>query len=220
MTSRIAHFADPRRWGIELFIAGVIVIFLFAGTASRNSRALFLTDGAPIAAKAFVATVPSLTTPQPGRGQTGIDSLALLRPTNAVGARRGPPGATAPGVPDLTSPTVGPTSDSFLGMPGATSSVLSTGIAGPPPSLALTPPGSSFVSRPASPIAGGPGATAPPANPPVTVDPNPPVTVDPVSAVPEPNTWAMMILGFFAIGAAVRSRAAKSAAGSLHLLSR
>jgi len=63
-----------------------------------------------------------------------------------------------------------------------------------------------------------PPVTPPPVNPPVTeppvkppVDP-PPVTPPgpggppPTSAVPEPATWAMMIIGFFGLGGAIRSQ--------------
>lgn len=220
MTSRIAFFADPGRWGTQLFFTGMIGIFLVAGSGPRHTRALFLTDGAPLAAKAFVATVPSLNSQRSDRGQDAVGSLAGARQANAVGSladarqanalgtRTGAPGTARPGVPDLIPLAVGPTSDSFIGAPGTAIAALSTGPGGGAPSIAPTSPGSSFVSPPPSPLAGAPSPTATPVNPTEPTQPTQPV--DPVSAVPEPNTWAMMILGFFAIGMAVRSRAAKN----------
>ncbi len=45
------------------------------------------------------------------------------------------------------------------------------------------------------------------------VTPEPPTVtppvIPPVSAVPEPATWAMMIIGFFGLGAAIRSNRAR-----------
>jgi len=49
---------------------------------------------------------------------------------------------------------------------------------------------------------GGGGGTPPGPGPVDPVDPTPPV----VPAVPEPSTWAMMILGFFLLGATLRAR--------------
>lgn len=54
---------------------------------------------------------------------------------------------------------------------------------------------------------GDPGVPGEPGNPGIPGTP-PPGLLDPpgVSPVPEPATWAMMLLGFFAIGAAMRRR--------------
>lgn len=52
-----------------------------------------------------------------------------------------------------------------------------------------------------------PGGGGPPgSSPPGLSDPLPP-TLPGVAAVPEPATWAMMILGFFGVGVALRRRA-------------
>lgn len=55
----------------------------------------------------------------------------------------------------------------------------------------------------------GPGSGPPPecCDPDPPVDPKPPV----VPAVPEPSTWAMMLLGFFMLGSALRARPRKVA---------
>ncbi len=55
--------------------------------------------------------------------------------------------------------------------------------------------------------------TEPPVIPPLTPEPPivPPTTpiIPPVSAVPEPATWAMLIIGFFGLGSAIRSKRAR-----------
>jgi hypothetical protein len=50
----------------------------------------------------------------------------------------------------------------------------------------------------------------PPPGPPPVAPPGPP-EVPPTSAVPEPATWAMMIIGFFGLGASIRSNRARAA---------
>lgn len=58
-------------------------------------------------------------------------------------------------------------------------------------------PGGGFIF----PGGGGGGVVVPPSPPPI-----PPVT----SAVPEPSTWALMLMGFWGIGASLRSRRSKA----------
>ena len=110
----------------------------------------------------------------------------------------------------------------------APSSTAYEALAGPPPSPPIAPPpeaplyaavGSPPV--PVTPVAGGGGGGGPPnlSNiplpggggggifaPPVITTATPEVPQTPVSAVPEPMTWTMMILGFALIGGAMRRR--------------
>ena len=85
----------------------------------------------------------------------------------------------------------------------------------PPPAAAeIIPPASLLASAPpgfsSGIIGGGGGFVAPPGSsaPPTSEVPPPPVT----SAVPEPGTWAMMLLGFAMIGSATRRRKIRAAA--------
>ncbi|MDZ4375263.1 MAG: PEPxxWA-CTERM sorting domain-containing protein, partial [Phenylobacterium sp.] len=77
------------------------------------------------------------------------------------------------------------------------------------PGMPFLPPGL-WPEEPGGPIDTSPPGfpppppTGPPTEPPV-VPPGPP-TEPPVTAVPEPGTWALMILGFGLIGARLRRR--------------
>jgi PEP-CTERM motif-containing protein len=93
---------------------------------------------------------------------------------------------------------------------------------GPGASIAAPPSGSGPVVFPAipPPPGGGGGVIIPPPaiTPPVTPPVTPPIVIPPppAGAVPEPSTWAMMILGFAMIGRALRVRARTK----LHLAAR
>lgn len=73
-----------------------------------------------------------------------------------------------------------------------------------PENFAAPPPGPSIPGEEPPP----PGILDPETGPPSLIGPPPPVVIGPpgLSPVPEPATWAMMLLGFFAIGAALRRR--------------
>lgn len=85
--------------------------------------------------------------------------------------------------------------------------------AGSPAGFGAPAPLAPFASRVGQPGPGGgnPGAPGEP-TPPLVEDPGtppgggPPVSGPSVSPVPEPATWAMLILGFFAVGVALRRR--------------
>ncbi|WP_354297130.1 PEPxxWA-CTERM sorting domain-containing protein [Phenylobacterium koreense] len=77
----------------------------------------------------------------------------------------------------------------------------------PPTEPPVTPP--PVEPPPVTPPPVPPPPVLPPPTPPPPVEPppvTPPVTPPPTSAVPEPATWAMMIIGFFGLGSAVRSQ--------------
>jgi hypothetical protein len=118
----------------------------------------------------------------------------------------GVPGAAGPGGP---APEERVLSGEREGLPGGFGGAPG-GFGGPgfgrapggliPEDFATAPPGDPGIDDPGI---GGPGPTAPP----------PPGLLDPGGApVPEPATWAMLILGFFAIGAALRRRTRLSCA--------
>jgi hypothetical protein len=93
---------------------------------------------------------------------------------------------------------------------------------GPGAPVAALPPGAGPVVFPAipPPPGGGGGVIIPPPaiTPPVTSPVTPPIVIPPPpsGAVPEPSTWAMMILGFAMIGRALRVRTRET----LHLAAR
>jgi hypothetical protein len=105
-----------------------------------------------------------------------------------VGPGGGGPGAGGPGG---GGPVEGP--------PSTTPPQVQPPLIGPPdvPPVIIAPPG--------PPVVGPPGGGPPPVmTPPGTT---PPVT----AAVPEPSTWAMMILGFLGVGGALRARRTRRA---------
>ena len=84
---------------------------------------------------------------------------------------------------------------------------------GPGAPVAAPPPGGGPVIFPAipPPPGGGGGVILPPPviTPPVTPPVTPPIVIPPpptTGAVPEPSTWAMMLIGFAMIGRSLRAR--------------
>lgn len=82
-----------------------------------------------------------------------------------------------------------------------------------PETLALGPPSGRYIGGSAPgillPIGGGPGSP-PGSGPPGTGNPPDPDTPV-IPAVPEPSTWALLILGFFMVGATLRAKAGRAA---------
>ena len=117
----------------------------------------------------------------------------------------GDPGADDPGLPvtpedvaALTPPADGaaPGEGGGFGLPGG---------GGGPSFAPFSGPGGDPGFLPG-------GGLAPLTPPPGTPPPGTPPPSGPgISAVPEPATWAMMIIGFFSVGAAVRRRARRQA---------
>lgn len=72
------------------------------------------------------------------------------------------------------------------------------------PATGFAPVANPFIPVPGIPGGGGGGTDPDPTTPTTPTDPtNPPVT-PPTGAVPEPATWAMLVLGFFSVGSIMR----------------
>jgi hypothetical protein len=146
-------------------------------------------------------------------GERGTGALLSTKPMKTAMADAGPEERVLAGVRDRDPPVGG-----LPELPGLNDPAFATD-PGSPPADGGVPgdPGggsSSFAPFSAFPGIGGPGFLAggggdpPGSGPPGSGPPGfgapglPPV----LSAVPEPGTWAMLILGFFAVGAAMRRR--------------
>jgi hypothetical protein len=123
-----------------------------------------------------------------------------------VGAVGGPPPIGAPPVtppvgPPVVTPVVTPpvVTPPVVGPPVVTPPIVTPPVVTPP---GVTPPVIVPLTPPESPP-GSPGI--PPIVPPVT-PPGPPT-----APVPEPSAWALLLVGFFGLGAALRRRRAKQA---------
>ncbi|WP_443971667.1 PEPxxWA-CTERM sorting domain-containing protein [Sphingobium sp. CR28] len=165
-------------------------------------------------------------------GDKGISAIAAaVRDPASLFSERSP-GVRAPGAKFQTKPGHVPSAYSAFADPARTPVPPAAGTSEPEPSAfaAMTPetPADTIpVPGPFSeavPPAGIPGPFFnPPANPfipPVGIpggggggndpdpDPTPPTTTPPVTpptgAVPEPATWAMLVLGFFSVGSIMR----------------
>jgi hypothetical protein len=114
------------------------------------------------------------------------------------GTPGGPGGPGTPGGPG--QPPVTPPGQPPVTPPGQPPVVTPPG---PPP---ITPPGQPPITPP------GPPPILPPGPPPIVPPPvvTPPVVTPPggPGGVPEPATWAMLIVGFFGVGAVLRRRRA------------
>ena len=177
---------------------GAVVVLI--GIAPRNERALFLRDTLG-QAKAFAAVVPPLDAVRAQLERGALDDLALrsARPDAAVlnrGSRRGTPSGTdlMPGtIPALLSNGPGGT-QSGDGI-GGTGNPTPTNNAAP---NVITP----APTGGAAPAGGGGGVG------PATIPPAPPGAPG-LNVLPEPATWAMMLIGFMAIGGMIRRSGAR-----------
>lgn len=179
-------------------VATCVILFL-VGIAPRNERALFLKDDSQLPAKALTAVVAPLDAV---RSQV---EKSLLRGAGALtGSRSSRSGdsSTNAGRPRFVA-------SNTPVIPGAISSLLSnagTPGAGPGATAADTPPPSGTTPAPT----GGQAPTSTPQTTPGTPT-SPPGLPAPaagvIAAIPEPSTWAMMLLGFFAVGGVIRRRA-------------
>jgi hypothetical protein len=207
----------------QYMLVGGMALALIGSLAPRNERALFVT-GADTAPKAFAAIAPppaafsglfDIATPfRPRAYQIGIprrrssrgggvpDGLTNVRPAGAT------PGDVSP-VSSTSSPTqlasLDPTGFGLPGGPLAGSGPLSFG-----PGATAAGPGAPVVpTDPSAPGGGGSAGPGIPGNP-----------VTPVGAVPEPSTWAMLLLGFFGLGTLFRRGRTAVSSSRVDLLQR
>ena len=183
---------------------------MFVAVAERGHPAISKVSGA-----AIVAALKDPLSLFADRSPGGRGSGALLSAKGHAGGPeervlaserdRDPPLGVSPppGDPPLVFDPVDPGAGGTL--PGGGAPPQEPGIGSPPlsqffPLAALGGP--EFIP-------GGGGGTPPPGStpPPSTSTPGPPGGPGDIPGVPEPATWAMLILGFFAIGAALRRRA-------------
>ena len=167
---------------------------MLIGIAPRNERALFLRDALGDA-KAFAAVVPPLDAARAQLERRALDDIALRSARSEAGQlnranRRSASSGTEllPGtVPALLSNAPRAAATGGIGDPAApgVSNAPPPGVIAPPPTGGETPGGGGGGVAPpgvAPPAPGGPGS----------------------NVLPEPGTWAMMLLGFLAIGGMLR----------------
>ncbi|MGU3390536.1 PEPxxWA-CTERM sorting domain-containing protein [Sphingomonas sp. M1A8_2b] len=190
----------------QYMIIGGMMLALVGSLAPRNERALFVTGSRPTP-KAFAAIAP----PVAFNGLFNDLARYVPRGLRINTPRRGPrPGSVAPDAfaradpAAVTSGAIPPTSGESA--PVQLALLDPTGI---------SPAGRGITGAPlagAGPASFGPGATgagaATPANPTTPTTPaaggETTTPVIPVGPVPEPATWAMMVAGFFGLGALLR----------------
>ncbi len=180
-----------RRWKRTLLLTALFVCLFFVAVAERGGPAI-----SKVRKDGIIATLLDPLSLFAGRSP-GEREGALL-PTKL--AKAGPEERVLSEVRDR-DPGVGaaPPDPGLLPDAALPGSRLADGLPGGPAG-GFTPFGLPF-SPPGGPgdgfIPGGPGG------PPFV----PPPTNPPVSGVPEPGTWVVLILGFFAVGWAMRRRA-------------
>lgn len=203
--------------GTMLALFGLLIVG--TGATLHRERALFGESFRPagLVTQAVEDVVFSQPFQMTGPGNFAGD-LPLRRrnvPGNPVGALPRSLNSIA-GVP-LAVPGPGPIAAPISeaasapdGAPGVGGVVpLGSGSGGGGPQLALASPppfgggggGSISTTTPSPPVEPPPPPVEPPPPP---VDPPPPPPPPPVAVVPEPGTWAMLILGFGLIGGAIR----------------
>ena len=165
----------------------------------------------------------ALLSVKPGGPQERV--LSTIRERDPTGTLPGVGDPVVAGVPEGPGPGGAGPEESVLpgesgGLPGSGGGGAPGGFGGPgfargpggliPEDFAAAPPGEGVPGDPGDPGVGpGLGDPGPDPNPGFPPGPGapPPGIFDPgASPVPEPATWAMLILGFFAIGAAIRRR--------------
>lgn len=205
--------ANPiSRFERSTFAAAVIFGFsllLVVAIAPQNTRALFLKDEGQSAAKAFTAVVPALDAASSQAEFSLLKAAGRLRAGGSSPRLANAPGSSGGATnPPLLPDTLLSLLSSGPGSPGSGGD--GAGFSGP----ATGPFGKGLTST-----SGGQQSNGPSGNGPVAPGlPGPtagaPGTQVEVPAVPEPATWTMMLLGFFAIGTAMRRRNTPSRQGA------
>jgi hypothetical protein len=179
----------------QLMLGGVVAVLLLMGMAPRNERAMFFVPPAP-GTQVFAAIVPPIgylpvTSFEDG---TAVRRLARDPFVPRSGAAGGPPAI----VPPTSSGAGGPGEPSII--PSADDAPF-TQPASFNSSPAIREPQGPLLggSSPAAPVGGGDGIGVAP--------------ILPVAPVPEPATWAMLIVGFSIVGAVLRRRKRANNAG-------
>jgi hypothetical protein len=191
-----------RRWKRTLFLVCAFVLLFFAAVVERGHPAISKARQAGIIA---ALADPLSLFAERSPGERGGGALLSTKPPHervlSEVRDRDPSAGDPPADPGFAV-----TPEDLAALPGG-----APGAAGAPGDPGGDPLGNNFF---APPFPGGPGGPpflpaafgGPPGGPPPS-GPIPPV-IDPpgAGAVPEPATWAMLILGFFAVGAAIRRR--------------
>lgn len=207
VVAKRAAFAIPAR---RAALIGLLLALAAALSVAAYNRALFpgmikgaVQSGASHARDGFNSVAALIAGRSPGERQAG--SLAMLKPARKPEIHeRALPKVRLPAKPLLpegllASPAILPVDAESLA---------------PPPlyHLLRVPQGQTLVGPPAEPI------TSPPGSPlivPLVLTPSTPtVPITPVSAAPEPSSWMMLLIGFGAIGLAIRRRRVQSNATS------
>lgn len=195
----------PQRW-TKTAIGGLLLAFVAAGVGTS----LVYPNAAYGVARQAEKLADLLDARSPGKRQVGeltklkarlLESASPLPPEERALGKVFPPRARSDGLPDLPETLAIPLFDSTAGAPLSLPLFL-------PETVPATGGGSAFL--PSEPGAGG--FILPPAGQ-TAVNPPPPTSLpgEPeVPAVPEPSTWAIMIIGFAMCAAAMRRRKASA----------
>ena len=172
--------------GLAVFTAAII---------PTNVRAVFLHDSRQVPAKAFAARL------RPAEASRND----FVLPSDFI------PSSTAQGSSPAARLLPAAMSDSFVNRAPPSTSPIDEAIAGSANEQGETPLGSELpaqavVNRPLfaqNAVPFSPGLAGSPPSGSITPT-EPALPTDPVAAVPEPGSWAMLLLGFFAIGGMLR----------------
>jgi hypothetical protein len=199
----------PHSWlargGLAIIAVGVAAA-LSVATLRNPKSAQAVVQGLSAGIQSVKTVAAMLAERSPGERPEG--ALANLKPKRqAVLHQRALPKVRAPAFPAYEA-LAGPPPSPLIALPPEVP-LYSTVAGGPPVALPLTtaatpgtPGGPPVLSNIPLPGGGGGGIFSPP-----TTAATPDVPSVPVTPVPEPATWAMMILGFALMGRMLRRRA-------------
>lgn len=183
-----------QQWTIGLLGLGLLLI----GMAPRNERAMFFVTQ-PRGAQVFAAIVPPIGYLPP----TVFDDGTILRRL-----ARDPFVRRSGGTPPPPTVPQGPSGAPVLPGDGPAFAANDAG-----PSFVPGTAGSGFPTQASQGLPLGGSSPVGPSAGPDEIAPLTPIT--PIAAVPEPATWAMLILGFSTVGFLLRRRRARASARGL-----